>query len=86
MGKRVEVKILDQPFTFIGEDEEKIRMVAEHVDDRLSHVKNEYGIINTINCLIMAMMELMHDYLEIKGRAEMFEGRTLRLIEKVEKI
>lgn len=86
MGKRVEVRILDQPFTFIGEDEDKIRMVAGYVDERLLRVKNEHGLVNTINCLIMAMMELMYDYLEIKGKAEMLEGRTLRLIEKVEKI
>lgn len=84
MERKVEVRILNQPFTFIGEDEERIKMVALRVDDKINHVLQEHGIVNTMNAVIVSMMELMDDYLSIRDRAERFEGRTLRLLKKIE--
>jgi cell division protein ZapA (FtsZ GTPase activity inhibitor) len=84
MEKKVEVSILNQPFTFIGEDEERIRRVAQFVDQKIGFAISNYGIVNTINAVIMAMMEITDEYLEIRKQAETFEGRTLRLLRKVE--
>ncbi len=86
MSKRVEVTILDRPFTFIGEDEERIRSVARYVDEKIDSTVHDYGIVNTMNAVIMAMMELTDEYLEMKKQAEQFEGRTLKLLKKVEEI
>ncbi|MCX8023490.1 MAG: cell division protein ZapA [Syntrophorhabdaceae bacterium] len=86
MEKKVEVQILRQPFTFIGEDEERIRKVAMFVDERISRVIRDYGIVNTFNAVIMAMMELTDEYLQIREHAERFEGRTLKLLKKVEEL
>jgi cell division protein ZapA (FtsZ GTPase activity inhibitor) len=84
MDKKVEVRILNQPFTFIGEDEERIKKAAEFVDEKVRFVLDSYGIVNTINAVIMAMMELSDEYLLMREQAEKFEGRTLRLLKKVE--
>ncbi len=86
MEKKVEVTILKQLFTFVGEDEDRIKRDARHVADRIDHAVNRYGIVNTLNAVIMAMMELADEYLEMKEQAEKVDGRTLRLIKKFEDI
>ena len=86
MEKKVEVYILNQPFTFIGEDEDRIKKLAQNVDERIDHVVKDYGIVNTMNAVIMAMMELSDEYFEIRNHAERFEGRTLKLLKKVEEL
>jgi len=84
MEKKVEVRILNQPFTFIGEDEDRIRKAAGFVDEKVRYVLDNYGIVNTINAVIMAMMELSDEYLVMREKAERVEGQTLRLLRKVE--
>lgn len=84
MTKKVEVSIMNQPFTFIGEDEERIVRAASFVDEKIGCAVKDYGIINTMNAIIMAFMEITDEYLEMKTKAEKFEGRTLRLLRKVE--
>lgn len=86
MENRVEVTILNQPFVFIGKDSERIKRLAKLVDERIKHVINDYGIINTLNAVIMAMMELTDEYLEVREQAERFEGRALKILKKVEEL
>jgi cell division protein ZapA (FtsZ GTPase activity inhibitor) len=84
MGKKVEVSILNQMYTFVGEDEEQIVRAAEFVDTRIRDVIKDYGIVNTLNAVMMAMMSIAAEYLETKERVENVEDRTLRLLKKVE--
>jgi cell division protein ZapA (FtsZ GTPase activity inhibitor) len=84
MGKKVEVVILNQSYTFVGEDEERIVRVAEFVDGRIRDAIKDYGIVNTLNAIIMAMMRIADEYLEVKLRVEKVEDQTLRLLQKVE--
>ena len=84
MGKKVKVNILNQPFTFIGDDEDRIKKTASFVDEKIGSIMKDYGIINTMNAVIMAMMEITDDYLAIKKEAERLEGMTLNLLKKVE--
>jgi cell division protein ZapA (FtsZ GTPase activity inhibitor) len=84
MGKKVEVVILNQPYMFVGEDEERIVRAAEFVDGRIREVIKDYGIVNTLNAIIMAMMRIADEYLEVKQRVEKVEDHTLRLLQKVE--
>ncbi len=84
MGKKVEVNILNQMYTFVGEDEEQIVRAAEFVDTRIRDVIKDYGIVNTLNAVMMAMMSIAAEYLETKERVENVEDRTLRLLKKVE--
>ena len=84
MGKKVEVVILNQSYTFVGEDEERIVQVAEFVDGRIRDAIKDYGIVNTLNAIIMAMMRIADEYLEVKLRVEKVEDQTLRLLQKVE--
>lgn len=83
MEKKIEVNILNQPFTFVGEDEDRIKRAAQFVDERIGQVISNYGIVNTINAVIMAMMEITDDYLEMRRQAESFEGRTSELLKKI---
>ena len=86
MEKKVEVTILKQPFTFVGEDEDRIKRDARYVNEKIEYAINRYGIINTLNAVIMAFMEVGDEYLEMKKQAELVEGRTLKLIKKFEDI
>ena len=83
---RVEVTILNQSFTFVGDDEEKIRKVARFVDQEIAGVAKEFGIVNTLNTVIMAMMRVADNYMDMKERFEKVEDNTLRLLKKVENI
>ena len=78
--------ILNQSFTFVGDDEEKIRKVARFVDQEIAGVAQEFGIVNTLNTVIMAMMRVADNYMDMKERFEKVEDNTLRLLKKVENI
>jgi cell division protein ZapA (FtsZ GTPase activity inhibitor) len=84
--KKVEVTIINQAFTFVGDDEERIKKVAGLVDERIRQVTRTYGIVNTMNAVIMAMMVLADEHLETRTQAKDLEGRALRLFRKVENI
>lgn len=86
MAKKVEVRILNQPFTFVGEDESRIVEVAQFVDGQINKVINDYGIISTMNAVIMTMMKVADEYLDMKKRVDRVESSTLRLLKKVEEI
>jgi len=86
MAKKVEVRILNQPFTFVGEDENRITEVARFVDEQINKVITDYGIISTMNAVIMTMMKVADEYLDMKKRVERVENGTLRLLRKVEEV
>lgn len=84
MKKKVEVTINNQTFTFIGDDEAKIRKTAQFVDSKIKEVTKKFGIVNTFNALIMTMMVIADEHLEIIDKARDIEDKTMRLLEKVE--
>ena len=83
---RVEVTILNQSFTFVGDDKERIRKVAQFVDQEIKAAATDFGIVNTLNTMIMAMMKIADAYIDMKERLEKVEDNTLRLLRKVEDI
>ncbi len=83
-NRKVEVSILNQMYTFVGEDEGQIHRAAEFCDARIKDVVKNYGIVNTLNAIMMAMMSIAAEYLETKERVERVEDRTLKLLKKVE--
>jgi len=85
MGK-VEVTILNQSFTFVGDDEDRIRRVAKLVNDQISEVTRDSMIVNTMNAVIMAMMKIADNYVEVTEKFERIEDKTLRLLRKVEDV
>jgi cell division protein ZapA (FtsZ GTPase activity inhibitor) len=86
MEKRVEVTIGRQLYTFVGEDEERIRRVARYVDQRLKEVLSEHRIVNTVNALVMALMEMADEYLELQEKIGIIERSATRILKKVEEI
>jgi cell division protein ZapA (FtsZ GTPase activity inhibitor) len=85
LGK-VEVTIHNQLFTFVGEDEERIKRVADLVDEEIKGVVKELGIVNTLNAVIMATMKIADDYVKMRERFEKVEDRTLRLLRKCQDV
>jgi cell division protein ZapA (FtsZ GTPase activity inhibitor) len=85
LGK-VEVSILNQSFTFVGEDEERIKRIAELVDQEIKGVAKDFGIVNTLNAVIMATMRIADSYMNMRERFEKVEDRTIRLLRKVEDV
>lgn len=85
MGK-VEVSILNQTFTFVGDDEDRIKKVARYVDEEIRGVTRDFGIVNTMNAVILAMMRIADDCVEMREQFERVENRTLRLLRKVENV
>ena len=83
---KVEVSILNQPFTFVGEDEERIRKVARFVDTEIRETERDSSIVNTLNVVVMAMMRLADNYLDMRESFEKVEDKTLRLLRKVEDV
>ncbi len=81
---KVEVSILNQVYTFIGEDERQIVQAAQFVDSTIRDVIKEYAIVNTWNAVMMAMMRIAANYLDAKEKVERVEDHTLRLLQKVE--
>lgn len=73
-------------FTFLGEDEERIRKVAGYVDRKLDEVVREHGIVNTVNALIMALMEVTDEYLILKEKFGNLVSSTGRLLRKIEEV
>ena len=86
MAKKVEVRILNQPFVFVGEDENRIVEVAQFVDGQINKVISDYGIVSTLNAVIMTMMKIGDEYLDMKRRVDRVENSTLRILKKVEEI
>jgi cell division protein ZapA (FtsZ GTPase activity inhibitor) len=85
LGK-VEVSILNQSFTFVGEDEERIRKIADLVDQEIKGVARDFGIVNTLNAVIMATMKIADNYMNMREAFEKVEDRTSRLLRKVEDV
>ncbi len=85
MGK-VEVTILNQTFTFVGDDEERIRTVARYVDEEIRGATRDFGIVNTMNAVIMAMMRIADNCVTMREQFERVENRTLQLLRKVENV
>lgn len=85
MGK-VDVTIHNQTFTFVGEDEERIKKAADLVDEEIRGAVKELGIVNTLNAVIMASMKIADDYMKMLERFEKVEDRTLKLLRKVQDV
>ena len=82
---RLKSPYINQLFTFVGEDEERIRKVAQLVDEEIKGVVKEHGIVNTLNAVVMAMMKIADDYMSMRERFEKVDDKTLRLLRKVER-
>jgi cell division protein ZapA (FtsZ GTPase activity inhibitor) len=70
----------------VGEDEERIKRIAELVDQEIKGVAKDFGIVNTLNAVIMATMRIADSYMNMRERFEKVEDRTIRLLRKVEDV
>ena len=85
MGK-VDVTIHNQMFTFVGEDEARIKRAADLVDEEIREAVKQLGIVNTLNAVIMASMKIADDYMKMVEKFEKVEDRTLKLLRKCQDV
>jgi cell division protein ZapA (FtsZ GTPase activity inhibitor) len=83
---KVEVTILNQSFTFVGEDEERIKRIADFVDREIRDVAKDFGIVNTLNAVVMATMKIADNYMNMRDRVEKVEDHASRLLRKIEDV
>lgn len=81
--KRVQVTIMGMTFTFLGQDEERIKKVAEFVDKKAREASNKRGIVNTLNAFVVALMEIADEYMKMREREELYEKVAIGILDKL---
>ena len=80
MKNLVRVEILGREYTVKSdEDEERVKKIAEYVNEKLRRISDNTKTISTLNVAILAAMDIANEYFEV------LEGHS-NLTQKVEKI
>ena len=82
MKNFVRVEILGREFTVKSDEgEDRIRKIAEYVNEKLKKIAENTKTISTLNMAILAAMEIANEYFEaIEGHNDL-----TRKVEKIEK-
>src|SRR3972149_8996993 len=91
MKNIVRVEILGREYTVKSdEEEERVKKVAEYVNEKLKKISEKAKTASTLNVAILAAMDIANDYFEaVEGhgdltrRVEKIEMRSGRLIEMI---
>jgi cell division protein ZapA len=80
MKNTVRVEILGREYTLKSDEgEERVKRIAEYVNDRLKRISESTKTLSTLNLAILAAMDIANEYFEV------LEGQS-DLTRKVEKI
>jgi cell division protein ZapA len=80
MKNSVRVEILGREYTLKSDEgEERVRKVAEYVNEKIKRISENAKTISTLNVAILAAMDIANEFFEFQ------EGRS-NLTRKVEKI
>jgi len=80
MKIQVRVEILGREYTIRSDEgEERVKKIAEYVDEKLKKISESTRTTSTLNAAILAAMDIANEYFEA------LEGRT-HLHERVEEI
>ncbi|MBN2333196.1 MAG: cell division protein ZapA [Deltaproteobacteria bacterium] len=81
--KSVTVAIKGQEYTIKTEaDEVHVHSVAEEVNGRLRSLDQKTQTINTINLMVLALMNITSDYLQVKSELDSLTSRLEQLNRK----
>ena len=82
MKNLVQVEILGREFTVKSDEgEERVRKIAEYVNEKIKNISENTKTISTLNVVILAAMEITNEYFgALEGRSDL-----TRKVEKIEK-
>ena len=81
MKNFVRVEIMGREYTVKSDEgEERVRKIAEYVNERLKKISEHTKTISTLNLAILAAMDIANEYFEV------LEGHSnlTRMVEKIE--
>ena len=91
MKNQVRVEILGREYTIRSDEgEERVRKIAEYVDEKLKKISESTRTTSTLNAAILAAMDIANEYFEaqegrtnLHQRMEEIEKKSGRLIEMI---
>ena len=91
MKIQVRVEILGREYTIRSDEgEERVKKIAEYVDEKLKKISENTRTTSTLNAAILAAMDIANEYFEalegrthLHERVEEIETRSGRLIEMI---
>jgi cell division protein ZapA len=91
MKNQVRVEILGREYTIRSDEgEERVKKIAEYVDEKLKKISESTRATSTLNAAILAAMDIANEYFEAQERrtnlyqrVEEIETKSGRLIELI---
>ena len=91
MKNLVRVEILGREYTVKSDEgEERVKKIAEYVNEKLKRISENTKTISTLNVAILAAMDIANEYFEVleghnslTQKVEKIEVKSSRLIEKI---
>jgi cell division protein ZapA len=91
MKNSVRVEILGREYTIKSDEgEERVRKVAEYVNEKIKRISENAKTISTLNVAILAAMDIANDFFEfqegqsnLSRKVEKIEVKSGRLIEMI---
>jgi cell division protein ZapA len=91
MKNSVRVEILGREYTLKSDEgEERVRKVAEYVNEKIKRISENAKTISTLNVAILAAMDIANEFFEFQeghsnltGKVEKIEVKSGRLIDMI---
>ncbi len=91
MKNLVRVEILGREYTVKSDEgEERVKKIAEYVNEKLKRISENTKTISTLNVAILAAMDIANEYFEVleghnslTQKVEKIEVKSSRLIEMI---
>lgn len=81
--KKLKIKILDQEYPIVSENEERALQVSEFVDSLMREFRAEYGDQNPLNIAILTLLNITNDYFADRDLASDSMKEALERIRKL---
>ena len=91
MKNPIRVEILGREYTIKSDEgEERVKKIAEYVDEKLKKISESTRTTSTLNAAILAAMDIANEYFEaleghthLRLRVEEIETKSSRLLERI---
>jgi cell division protein ZapA len=91
MKSLVRVEIMGREYNIRSDEgEERVKKIAEYVDEKLRKISEVSKTTSTLNAAILAAMDIANEYFEVleghthlRQRVEEMENKSSRLLERI---
>ncbi len=92
MKNLVRVEIMGREYNIRSDErEERVKKIAQHVDEKLRKISEVSKTTSTLNAAILAAMDIANEYFDalegrthLRQRVEEIETKSSRLIERID--